>query len=292
MAKGKSKPLSYRLRDLARWSAVRLETVSARLKYYASRTNTASLFVDLAPTDEADPHGVYARALEYATTNPNVYNIALTGPYGSGKSSIIRTFLKRYPGSSLHISLAAFLPEAGDTQDVEYIQQAVSKQEIERSILQQLLYGADADKLPLSRFKRIKSPGFWSKLRSLYILLGLMAFWYVFAKRAVILSGIYFEPLEPANWLNFAMFGLALLFAWTVLHYFYVASFGVSLKSISLKNVELSPAAADQSSILVRRQNIWHNSRRRFTERGPRLGLIFRRRACGVASADIRVSFA
>ena len=43
---------------------------------------------------------------------------------------------------------------------------------------------------------------------------------------------------------------------------------------------------------LVRRQNIWHNSRRRLAECGPRLGLMFRRRACGVASADVRVSFA
>ena len=42
----------------------------------------------------------------------------------------------------------------------------------------------------------------------------------------------------------------------------------------------------------VRRQNIWHNSRRRIAECGPRLGLMFRRRACGVASADVRVSFA
>src|SRR3546814_5929365 len=37
-----------------------------------------------------------------------------------------------------------------------------SRQEIERSILQQMLYGADANRLPLSRFKRIRSPGFWS----------------------------------------------------------------------------------------------------------------------------------
>ena len=44
--------------------------------------------------------------------------------------------------------------------------------------------------------------------------------------------------------------------------------------------------------LLVRRQNIWHNSRRRIAECGPRLGLMFRRRACGVASADVRVSFA
>ena len=41
---------------------------------------------------------------------------------------------------------------------------------------------------------------------------------------------------------------------------------------------------------LVRRQNIWHNSRRKLAECGPRQGLDFKRRACGVASADIRWS--
>ncbi len=42
----------------------------------------------------------------------------------------------------------------------------------------------------------------------------------------------------------------------------------------------------------VRRQNIRHNSRRRLAECGPRLGFSFRRRACGVASADARWSVA
>jgi hypothetical protein len=241
-----SNPFYDRLRALARWSAVRLETTAASLKDYASPARTGSQFVDLAPTDEADPDGVYARALEKATANPRVFNIALTGPYGSGKSSIIRTFLKRHPRSALHISLAAFLPEAGDPK------REVSKQEIERSILQQLLYGADADKLPLSRFKRIKSPGFWSKFWSLYILLGFTALWYLFAERASVLSGVYFEPFALTNWFKLAVFGFAAIFLWTAFQYFYVASFGVSLKSISLKNVELSPSAADQASILNR----------------------------------------
>jgi hypothetical protein len=40
----------------------------------------------------------------------------------------------------------------------------------------------------------------------------------------------------------------------------------------------------------VRRQNIWHSVRRKLTERGPRLGFGFRRRACGVASVDVRWS--
>ena len=43
---------------------------------------------------------------------------------------------------------------------------------------------------------------------------------------------------------------------------------------------------------LVRRQNIRHNSRRKLAECGPRLGFDVRRRACGVASADVRWSVA
>ncbi len=43
---------------------------------------------------------------------------------------------------------------------------------------------------------------------------------------------------------------------------------------------------------LVRRQNIWRNSRRRLAECGPRLGIDVRRRACGAASADGRWSVA
>ncbi|WP_375182528.1 PAS domain-containing protein [Sphingomonas adhaesiva] len=41
---------------------------------------------------------------------------------------------------------------------------------------------------------------------------------------------------------------------------------------------------------IVRRQNIRHNSRRKLAECGPRLGVDVMRRACGVASVDIRWS--
>lgn len=251
-------PHSGRLRKYLRWLAVQFQRAAAYLNELAAPPRTASQFVDLAPTDEADPNGVYAEALQTAMANPDVSNIALTGPYGSGKSSIIRTFLKRHPRDTLHISLAAFLPDAGEKEPDKTADRSAegakqpSRQEIERSILQQLLYGADADRLPLSRFKRIKKPGFWSKLRSLYILLGLMALWYVFAKQSAILSGAYFEPFALSKLFDYGMIGFATVFIYTVVHYIYVASLGVSLKSISLKNVELGPAATDQSSILNR----------------------------------------
>ena len=41
---------------------------------------------------------------------------------------------------------------------------------------------------------------------------------------------------------------------------------------------------------IVRRQNIWRNSRRKLAEFGARLGVDVMRRACGEASADVRWS--
>lgn len=231
---------------LRHWIADKLTDMAEALRLHTASTTGPSRFVDLAPTDEADQAGVYATALKFATDSPDVSNIALTGPYGSGKSSIIRSFLKSYPRQALHISLAAFLPETGDER------RSVTKQEIERSILQQLLYGADADKLPLSRFKRIQSPGFLSILRSLYIVTGLLALWHVFHNRAALFEGSYFEPFDLTNWLDISISAFALIFLWSAIHHFYVASFGVSLKGISLKDIEIRPSSDDQDSILNR----------------------------------------
>lgn len=235
-----------RLGKIGRWLSGKFLKIAEALRLRSSSPVGPAKFVDLAPTDEADQGGVYSAALKFATDCPNVSNIALTGPYGSGKSSIIRSFLKTYRRQALHISLAAFLPEADDER------RTVTKQEIERSILQQLLYGADADKLPLSRFKRIQSPGFWSLFRSFYILTGLLALWHVFNKRAAIFEGSYFEPFDLTNWLDISVAAFALIFIWSAIHHFYVASFGVSLKSISLKDIEIRPSSEDQDSILNR----------------------------------------
>ncbi|MCP1315344.1 hypothetical protein BIS11_07295 [Halomonas sp. 707D4] len=208
--------------------------------------NIQSKFVDLAPKDDADKSNIYKEAITFATNNDKVFNIALTGPYGSGKSSIIQSFLKQYQRPALHISLAAFVPET------DSVSEKMSRQEIERSILQQMLYGANANKLPLSRFKRIQSPGVWSIFKSLYIMLGMLCLWYVFDQRENVISSSFFSPFATSNWFNLGAFTLAAIFLWTMLHRFYIASFGLSLKGISLKDVELKPARDDQASILNR----------------------------------------
>lgn len=203
-------------------------------------------FIDLAPTGTADESGIYFDALDYAMSNDAVLNVALTGPYGSGKSSVIKSFLSRYSRPALQLSLASFLPE-GDNSGAN-----VSKQEIERSILQQILYGIDADKLPLSRFKRIQTPTRWSIVTPLLITIGIGCTWYVVSKQADILSGAFFEPADFSNWRNWLCFGVAGAFVWKVAHGVYVKSLGLSLKSISLKDLEITPNAANEESILNR----------------------------------------
>lgn len=231
---------------LVHWFARRLSASAAILESVGRSVETQSKFVNLAPTDEADEAGVYAEAINFAINDTKVKNIALTGPYGSGKSSIIQSFLNKHQPKALHISLAAFTP------DEDAVSKDVTRQEIERSILQQMLYGADANRLPLSRFKRIQSPGVWSIFTSLYLVLGIVSLWYVFHHRDSIFSGTFFEPFALSNWVNLSVFTIAAAFLWAAFHHFYAASFGVSLKSVSLKDIEIRPAADDQESILNR----------------------------------------
>ncbi|WP_170326240.1 YobI family P-loop NTPase [Ruegeria arenilitoris] len=231
---------------LARWFAGRLNNFASLLERVGRSDEIQSKFVNLAPTDKADKAGVYSEAIHFATSDDMVRNIALTGPYGSGKSSIIQSYLTKHRPRALHISLAAFAPDEGA------VSKKVTRQEIERSILQQMLYGADANRLPLSRFKRIQSPGAWSIITSLYITLGIGSLWYVFYHRESVFNGSFFVPFALSNWINFSIFAIASVFLWMTLHHFYVASFGVSLKSVSLKDIEIRPAADDQESILNR----------------------------------------
>ena len=78
-----------------------------------------SEYRDLTPIDRIENGDEYIEALNWAFQNKKVKNIALTGPYGAGKSSIIETFLRkndedksatnRVRSSALKISMATFL---------------------------------------------------------------------------------------------------------------------------------------------------------------------------------------
>lgn len=54
------------------------------------------VYQDLTPSNQIKPEAESIQALRWAIENPNVKNIALSEPYGSGKSSVIQSYLKEY----------------------------------------------------------------------------------------------------------------------------------------------------------------------------------------------------
>lgn len=110
------------------------------------------------PLNETDPSYHNVEDIAFQLQKNKATNIALTGPYGSGKSSIILTLLEKFPNFHyLKISLATLKANDEQTESKNKEQQDLQNLNrlIEYSILQQLIYREKQDTLPNSRFKRI-----------------------------------------------------------------------------------------------------------------------------------------
>lgn len=136
------------------------------------KTNTNIKFHSLAPTDNAEKTDIYFSALDWAIKEKNINNIAITGNYGAGKSSILNTYQKSSKDKKkfLNISLATF-----DKKDY-----TKDENVIEKSILQQLFYKEKISKTPFSRFKKINNLNdkLWLKI-ILMILIIFSIIWFI-----------------------------------------------------------------------------------------------------------------
>ncbi len=108
-------------------------------------------FINLAPTSNATDIDEYSEILDYSLENEDIHNIAIFGNYGAGKSSFLKTYFKN-KRKYINITLGSYgknNENIGKRKAEEY------HQTIEKSILQQLLYQTDQEKVPQSRFKRL-----------------------------------------------------------------------------------------------------------------------------------------
>lgn len=138
-------------------------------------------FTDLAPIDDIENGTEYLKALHWAIKKKKVKNIALAGPYGAGKSSIIDTYLKKHKiirSKSLRVSMATFVEnETDENGNPKKI--SLRQDEIELGILKQLFYKVNYKKIPQSRYRKLHKINWkrvWGSLVLLFFVFGAIEF--------------------------------------------------------------------------------------------------------------------
>jgi hypothetical protein len=138
-----------------------IDCLSVQYTKYSAKNIIHSPYNSLSPSDKAEKVEEYLNSLEWALQNKQkIKNIAIAGPYGSGKSSVIQTFQKKHIHNDdfhfLNISLATFKEESKGTV-IPVKDKDDTLRLIELSILQQLFYHEKDKNIPDSGFKKIKS---------------------------------------------------------------------------------------------------------------------------------------
>ncbi|WP_139228908.1 YobI family P-loop NTPase [Blastococcus tunisiensis] len=114
----------------------------------AATTSPASTVVSLkslAPYYVESQHGTYLRRLNEAIVDSRNRNIALTGRYGTGKSSILDRFQEMHEKATLRLAIHTLGPEGdGDS----------TTNRIQKELVKQLIYSASPKTLRRSTFAR------------------------------------------------------------------------------------------------------------------------------------------
>lgn len=117
-------------------------------------------FYKLTPTNDTEM-GVYDKAMEYVFANKDIRNIAISGSYGAGKSSMIESYKKAHQEKKfIHISLAHFISE--EDKNAEEADRRVDRKDnkkenreiaLEGKIINQLIHQIEPQNIPLTNFR-------------------------------------------------------------------------------------------------------------------------------------------
>lgn len=158
--------MGIRIEKMRRGVATVLEAGATGLRNWGTvRASDSPSLLPLTPKYEPAKHGVYFDVIEAALSDPTreVRNIALTGSYGVGKSSILTEVAGRHSKDVISVSLSTLgfpddepLP-AGDAAKAA----STKTNRIQKEIVKQLLYSQDPLKTPGSRYHRTTRFRFW-----------------------------------------------------------------------------------------------------------------------------------
>lgn len=106
-------------------------------------------FEKLTPIDDVDLK-VYEDAFDFVFDNADIRNVAVSGAYSSGKSSILESYKKKHEKLKfLHISLAHFRSTDDQATENENVKESV----LEGKIINQLIHQIPTNRIPQTNFK-------------------------------------------------------------------------------------------------------------------------------------------
>ena len=123
----------------------------------------------------------YINALDQAINDEEIRNIAITAPYGAGKSSVIKTYVKKHPSLKYtFISMATFNSNEGNSQE-DKKNEEIPLEKIENVILKQFFYKVKKNMLPQSRYNKIEKMSYmyifiWTFCVNIFCLIGSVTF--------------------------------------------------------------------------------------------------------------------
>jgi len=199
-----------------------------------------SHFKYMIPEKNGKNTKVYEAQLLEALDNEDVKNIAVTGDYGAGKSSFLKTFEHKYKDCKfLDISLATF----ENTKD--------SISVIEKGILEQIFYKESHKKIPQSRFKKIKSYK-WILAKTIIGMLSILSILFLLKPKLLIELEIYKKLIEKVDLIYIESFNIGFLVigVFFTIRYFIKNFNGFSLNKFNLQSIEIESTTENPESLL------------------------------------------
>lgn len=176
--------------------------------------------------------GIYDKALNFVFANNDIRNIAISGAYSAGKSSILETYKKGDPKKRyIHISLAHF-----ESPDAESDKDRIKESVLEGKILNQLIHQISPDKIPQTNF-RVKNS---ITSRSIIILAALILLFFLSLLHVIFFSQWenYVHKILPTEYfdglLNFVSDEVSLLLSGigiVILGFFFILNIVSSYKN-------------------------------------------------------------
>lgn len=199
----------------------------------------------LTPKYLAGEHGGYVAAIEAALTDDQIRNIALSGNYGIGKSSILREVARRQQSRIVELSLSTLAPiEASQRDDSVSPQATTPTNRIQQEIVKQLLYREYPSRTPGSRFRRIGRFR-WGRAIGTSILLGLIAaVIFLLTGWTVKIASVFTPYLDNVFQPHLTIWGAAtliiLLVNWLFYGKLYIRQFSAGSATVTLDDSSVS----------------------------------------------------